>query len=96
MRYHCQLVVLQVFVVSRTSKKLISWLLDNLSNISVDIYVSIIIFTFLIYIIPISLFFVNLGCRFHIESMTLLLTILMSFFFYFCSFICFLVFLIFW
>lgn len=81
MSYHRQIVVLQVFVVSRTSKKLISWLLDNLSNISVDIYMSIIIFTFLIYIIPISLFFVNLGCRSHMGSMTLLLTILMSFFY---------------
>ena len=83
MSYHRQLVVLQVFVVSRTSKKLISWLLDNLSNISVDIYMSIIIFTFLIYIIPISLFFVNLGCRSHMGSMTLFMTILMSFFFIF-------------
>ena len=85
MSYHRQLVVLQVFVVSRTSKKLISWLLDNLSNISVDIYMSIIIFTFLIYIIPISLF-VNLGCRSHMGSMTLLLTILMSFFLLFLFF----------
>ena len=86
MSYHRQLVVLQVFVVSRTSKQLISWLLDNLSNISVDIYMSIIIFTFLIYITPISLFFVNLGCRSHMGSMTLLLTILMSFFFLFLFF----------
>ena len=48
-----------ITVVS-SSKWRISWLLDNLSNNSVDIYMPIVIFTFLIYlIIPFSFFFLK-------------------------------------
>ena len=48
-----------ITVVS-SSKWRISWLLDNLSNNSVDIYMPIAIFTFLIYsIIPFSFFFLK-------------------------------------